>query len=53
MQKLTEALDWNRGDPCTKKEMSQQKNETYSLSVVTSEVITLKSFRWKAQRVCL
>ena len=45
MQKLSEAPDRKRGDPCTKKRNCLSKNkETHSLSAVTSEVKTLKSF---------
>ena len=45
MQKLPEAPDEKRGGACAKKEEpSRQKKETRSLSAVTVEVTTLKSF---------
>ena len=44
MQKLPEFPGRKRGDACTKKEPSRSKKETRSLSAVTGEVTTLKSF---------
>ena len=44
MNKLPEAPNRKRGDACAKKEPSWQKKETRSLSAVTGEMTTLKSF---------
>ena len=50
MQKLLEAPDRKRGDACSKKKPSRQKQETCSLSIVTGEVTTLKTFLAASER---
>ena len=44
MQKLPESPDGKKCDAYAKKKSSGQKKETRSLSAVTGEVTTLKSF---------